>query len=101
MVQHNAAVGTSSKGYLDFISRYPPLLAIGNTPMVKLDGALCKNDAEIFAKCEHLNPGGSIKDRPVLKMLVEAILSNELTKDKVILDATSGLLRRAAKGLAT
>ena len=45
---------------------------------------------EIHAKCEHLNPGGSIKDRPVLKMLVEAVLSGELTRDKTILDATSG-----------
>ena len=47
-------------------------------------------DAEVHAKYEQLNPGGSIKDRPVLKMLVEATLSGELTKDKVVLDATSG-----------
>ena len=76
--------------YLDFISQYPPLLAIGNTPMVKLDLPLDMGDVEIHAKYEHLNPGGSLKDRPVLKMLVEAILSGELTRDKVILDATSG-----------
>ena len=76
--------------YLDFISQYPPLLAIGNTPMVKLDLPLDMGDVEIQAKYEHLNPGGSLKDRPVLKMLVEAILSGELTRDKVILDATSG-----------
>ena len=47
-------------------------------------------DAEIHAKFEHLNPGGSLKDRPVLKMLVEAILAGDLTKDITILDATSG-----------
>ena len=47
-------------------------------------------DAEVFAKYEHLNPGGSIKDRPVLRMLVEAILAGDLTPDKTILDATSG-----------
>jgi len=47
-------------------------------------------DNKIYAKYEHLNPGGSIKDRPVLRMLVEAILSGELTPDKIILDATSG-----------
>jgi cysteine synthase B len=58
--------------------------------MVKLDLPLELGDAEIHAKYEHLNPGGSIKDRPVLKMLVEAILSGELTRDKVVLDATSG-----------
>ena len=79
-----------SREYLDFISRYPPLLAIGNTPLVRLDLPFATDDVEIHAKYEHLNPGGSLKDRPVLKMLVEAILTGELTKDKVILDATSG-----------
>ena len=79
-----------SKELLEFIADYPPLLAIGNTPMVKLDLPLDIGDVEIHAKYEHLNPGGSIKDRPVLKMLVEAVLSGELTRDKTILDATSG-----------
>ena len=81
---------SQSKEYLDFISRYPLLQTIGNTPLVKLDLPLDIGNAEIHAKFEHLNPGGSIKDRPVMKMLVEAIISGELTKDKVILDATSG-----------
>ncbi len=58
--------------------------------MVKLDLPLENIDADIYAKYEHLNPGGSIKDRPVLRMLVEAILSGELTRDKTIIDATSG-----------
>ena len=79
-----------SKEFLDFIAGYPPLLAIGNTPMAKLDLPLDTGDTEIHAKYEHLNPGGSIKDRPVLRMLVEAILSGELTRDQVIIDATSG-----------
>lgn len=78
------------KEYLDFISEYPSLLAIGNTPLVRLDLPLDIGDAELHAKYEHLNPGGSIKDRPVLRMVVDAILSGELTKEKVILDATSG-----------
>ena len=79
-----------SKEYVEFIASHPPLMAIGNTPMVKLDLPLDIGDAEIFAKYEHLNPGGSVKDRPVLRMLVEAVLSGELTEDMVILDATSG-----------
>ena len=58
--------------------------------MVRLDLPLDMGAAEIHAKYEHLNPGGSIKDRPVMRMLVEAILAGELTRDKVILDATSG-----------
>ena len=79
-----------SKEYQEFLAAYPPLLAIGNTPMVRVDLGLDVGSAQIFAKCEHLNPGGSIKDRPVLKMLIEAILSGALTKSKTILDATSG-----------
>ncbi|CAI8049313.1 Cysteine synthase B [Geodia barretti] len=75
---------------MEFIAKYPPLLAIGNTPMVKIDADLDIGDAEIHVKYEHLNPGGSIKDRPVLRMLGEAILSGELTKEKSIIDATSG-----------
>ena len=79
-----------SKEYLDFLSRYPSLLAIGNTPLVRVDLPVDIGEAEVHAKYEHLNPGGSIKDRPVLRMLVEAVLSGELTEDKVVLDATSG-----------
>jgi cysteine synthase B len=58
--------------------------------MAKLDLPLDMGNAEVHAKYEHLNPGGSIKDRPVLRMLVEAILSGELTRGRVIIDATSG-----------
>ena len=79
-----------SSEYLDFIGQYPPLSAIGNTPLVEIDLDWDIGDAEIHAKFEHLNPGGSLKDRPVLKMLVEAILAGDLTKDITILDATSG-----------
>ena len=79
-----------SSEYLDFIAQYPPLSAIGNTPLVEIDLDWEIGDAEIHAKFEHLNPGGSLKDRPVLKMLVEAILAGDLTKDITILDATSG-----------
>ena len=79
-----------SQEYQRFISEYPPLLAIGNTALARLDLLLDIGEVEIYGKYEHLNPGGSIKDRPVLRMVVEAILSGELTKDKVILDATSG-----------
>ena len=79
-----------SEAYRSFLEDHPPLLAIGNTPLVRVDLPMDLGGVEIHAKYEHLNPGGSIKDRPVLRMLVEAILSGELTKDKVVLDATSG-----------
>ena len=77
----------------EFVDRYPALQAIGNTPLVKLDiprslGNI--GEASIYAKCEQLNPGGSIKDRPVLRMLADAIVAGRLTPGKTILDATSG-----------
>ena len=79
-----------SSEFLSFIEGYPPLKAIGNTPVAEIDLGWDTGDARVVAKYEHLNPGGSIKDRPVLRMLVEAILKGDLTPDKTILDATSG-----------
>lgn len=73
------------------LSNYPLLQQIGNTPLVKIN--LLSDelpDVEIYAKAEMYNPGSSIKDRPVLRMLTEAVLSGELTRDKIVLDSTSG-----------
>jgi len=63
---------------------------IGNTPLVKLSRLNPNPDVEIWVKLEKFNPGGSVKDRPALRMIVDAIKRGELTKDKVIIDATSG-----------
>ena len=65
---------------------------VGNTPLVKI-GRITSDlpsGVEIYAKLESYNPGGSVKDRPALRMIEEAEESGELTKDKVILDSTSG-----------
>lgn len=71
--------------------RYSILGHIGNTPMLRIRKLLAlNNDVEIFAKAEWFNPGGSVKDRAALSMIVEAERSGELTKDKTIIDATSG-----------
>ena len=77
-----------SKEFLALLQQYPPLTAIGNTPLARIPNS--RGGAPVFAKYEHLNPGGSIKDRPVLRMLGEAILDGRLTREKTILDATSG-----------
>lgn len=74
---------------------WPSLLEqIGNTPLLRLDRVRgwLGNDrcVEIFAKAEFANPGGSVKDRPALRMIQGAIRSGELTRDKIILDSTSG-----------
>ena len=73
------------------IERVPMLGLIGNTPLVRVDGwADSHPGVEIWAKVEYFNPGGSVKDRPVLRMLAEAIADGRLTPDKTIIDSSSG-----------
>ena len=73
------------------LSDFPLLQLIGQTPLAKIDIFADEfPNIEIYAKVETYNPGGSIKDRPVLRMLTEAIATGELTREKVILDSTSG-----------
>lgn len=64
---------------------------IGNTPLIQIKSMTSKfPDVKIFAKAEFLNPGGSVKDRPALNIVSEAERSGHLTREKTILDATSG-----------
>jgi cysteine synthase A len=63
---------------------------IGNTPMVKLNRVASGLDANVYAKCEFLNPSGSIKDRMALRMVEEAERNGKLRKGGWIVDATSG-----------
>ncbi|ODS31233.1 MAG: cysteine synthase [Candidatus Scalindua rubra] len=64
---------------------------VGNTPLMKVNTPQDISDkVEIYAKLEYFNPGGSVKDRPILRMIREAIKTGELTHDKAILDSTSG-----------
>ena len=64
--------------------------AIGNTPLVELKNMPNGHKARIFGKLEGSNPGGSVKDRPAYYMIMKAVESGELTKDKIILEPTSG-----------
>ena len=66
--------------------------AIGNTPLVEVKNIWdsAKTGVRIMAKLEGSNPGGSVKDRPALFMLKEAVASGKLTKGKIILEPTSG-----------
>lgn len=66
------------------------LSAIGNTPLVELKTLNNGSEVRIFGKLEGNNPGGSIKDRPAYYMIKKAEESGELTKDKIILEPTSG-----------
>lgn len=66
---------------------------IGNTPMLelrKVTAGILRPDVRLFAKLEGFNPGGSVKDRPVRKMVQVGIESGELRPGKVIIDSTSG-----------
>src|SRR5215212_11742770 len=64
---------------------------IGNTPLIRLGSfeAGLRN-VELYAKAEWKNPGGSVKDRPALRMIQDGEQSGALTRDKILLDATSG-----------
>jgi cysteine synthase B len=73
------------------IERCPALALIGNTPLVRIDfPEISKPGVEVYAKVEYFNPGGSIKDRPVLWMLANAILDGRLTPERVVIDSSSG-----------
>lgn len=63
---------------------------IGNTPMVKLNRIVGADDAEIWAKLEGFNPGGSVKDRPALAMIEDAEKKGRLKKGMKIVEPTSG-----------
>ena len=63
---------------------------IGNTPLIDVSFLTQSSKISLYAKAEWLNPGGSLKDRPVKRMLTEAIESGRLTKDKIIIDSSSG-----------
>ena len=65
--------------------------AIGNTPLVELrnwDGISPR--VKVFGKLEGNNPGGSIKDRPAYYMIVKAEEAGQLTRDRIIVEPTSG-----------
>ena len=63
---------------------------IGNTPLVKINKLNKNPNVTIFAKLEGFNPTGSVKDRIALKMIEQAEADGVLTKDKIIIEATSG-----------
>jgi cysteine synthase B len=66
------------------------LQTIGNTPMVRINKLKPSDKVNIYAKVEGVNPGGSIKDRIALKMIEQAEAENKLTRNKTIIEPTSG-----------
>jgi len=72
------------------MQKFGLLDAIGNTPLVELANLNAKSKATLFGKLEGCNPGGSVKDRPAYCMVKRAEDSGELTRNKTILEPTSG-----------
>jgi cysteine synthase B len=96
-------MGEGSEWHLDGAGSYPLLnmtkgpvdagitQLIGNTPLLKI--RLFEKDfprVEVYAKAEWFNPGGSVKDRAALAMIVDGEKRGALTRDKTIIDSTSG-----------
>jgi cysteinyl-tRNA synthetase len=71
-------------------SRAGILHHFGGTPLVPLRKVSPKPEVQIWAKVESRNPGGSVKDRIALAMIEHAERTGELTRDKTIIEATSG-----------
>ena len=66
------------------------LAAIGNTPLIKLEHLSAFTGCTILAKCEHLNPGGSVKDRAALYMIEQGERAGELQPGSTIYEGTGG-----------
>jgi cystathionine beta-synthase len=66
------------------------LEAVGHTPLVKLNNVAIDVTADIFVKCEYLNPGGSMKDRMAMNMIDRAEERGDIKPSGTIIEATSG-----------
>ena len=69
---------------------HSPLELVGHTPVVRLNRIPGKDDAEIWAKLENFNPGGSVKDRICLAMIEDAERSGRIKPGDTIVEPTSG-----------
>jgi cysteine synthase B len=77
--------------YLARTDAEPVLATIGNTPLIRLEKIPAELPGiEICAKAEYFNPGGSVKDRAALNMVLDGERSGKLNHNRTILDSTSG-----------
>src|SRR5690349_17916292 len=63
---------------------------IGNTPLVRLDRVGAGLRVPVYGKCEHLNPGGSVKDRIAVAIVDHAERAGELRPGGTLIEATAG-----------
>lgn len=65
--------------------------SVGNTPLVRLRNVGRETPGvKIYVKLEYMNPGGSVKDRPALQMMLDAVADGRLTAQRTLIDSTSG-----------
>jgi cysteine synthase B len=87
--------GSRNTDHASPLTLHPSLaleVAVGNTPLLPLRRipAALPSNVQVFAKAEWFNPGGSIKDRPALNILRNALADGSLLPGKRLLDSTSG-----------
>jgi cysteine synthase len=64
--------------------------AIGNTPLIELKRVAAGLPVKVFIKCEHLNPGGSVKDRTARALVLDAEAKGQLGPGSTIIEGTAG-----------
>src|SRR5271169_4646664 len=85
------SVATTSAPPVSRLTATNLLNMIGNTPLIRMERiARDLPGIEIYGKAEFFNPGGSVKDRAALNMILDGERTGKLTRDRVILDSTSG-----------
>jgi cysteine synthase B len=88
-IHHMASLGAMPR-----LHRAPEshlLTQIGHTPLLRLEKLTADLPGiEIYGKAEFFNPGGSVKDRPALNMILDGERTGRMNKDRVLLDSTSG-----------
>src|SRR3989337_52189 len=92
MSRHKVAPAEEPKPAIYRHANKSVLELVGNTPLVRINNITkdLSKGVEIYAKLESYNPGGSVKDRAAFKMIEDAEKAGRLTKDKIILDSSSG-----------
>src|ERR1700676_127055 len=85
------SVATTSAPSVPHLTSTNLLGMIGNTPLIRMDRITRDLPGiEIYGKAEFFNPGGSVKDRAALNMILDGERTGKLTHDKILLDSTSG-----------
>jgi S-sulfo-L-cysteine synthase (O-acetyl-L-serine-dependent) len=84
-------VATTSAPPVSRLTATDLLSMIGNTPLIRMERIVRDLPGiEIYGKAEFFNPGGSVKDRAALNMILDGERTGKLTREKIILDSTSG-----------